>query len=418
MREKRSVVKVVALRYKKASKRQKKVILNEFIELTEYNRCYATYLLRSHGKRIRVSKDTVVVGDITKKANRKRQKIYDEIVLGVLKKIWFIMDCICGKRLAPMLKELIPILQRHKEISIDRAVKGKLSKISAATIDRLLSGEKKKFNIKGRSNTKPGTLLKNQIPIRTFSEWDEGMPGFVEIDLVGHEGGDPRGDFIQTLDLTDVCTGWTETQAVRNKAQVWVFEALNGIGGRLPFDLLGIDSDNGSEFINNHLFRFCKEKRITFTRSRKYRKNDNCYVEQKNYSVVRRAVGYQRYDTEEELTMLNELYGYLRLYINYFQPVMKLVEKTRRGSRVTKRHDKPQTPYQRVLKSPYVPEKNKEEMRALYAKLNPAELKRRITRLQNRLIDYATRKKEIRRQHVMPRALGSRHVEGAKEDGL
>ncbi|MBI5755988.1 MAG: hypothetical protein HZA12_03600 [Nitrospirae bacterium] len=276
VKEKRSVVKVVALRYKKARKKEKKVILNEFIKLTGYNRCYATYLLRSHGKRIRISKDTIVVGDITKKVERKKEKIYDEIVFIALKKLWYIMDCICGKRLASILKELIPKLERHKEIELDCNTRGKLLKISAATIDRLLSGEKKKDCLKGRSNTKPGTLLKNQIPIRMFSEWDEQRPGFVEIDLVGHEGGDARGDFIQTLDVVDVCTGWTETQAVRNKAQVWVFEALKDIRVHLPFDLLGIDSDNGSEFINDHLFRFCKEERITFLllihSNRKHRK--------------------------------------------------------------------------------------------------------------------------------------------------
>ncbi len=397
MNERRAVVKVVASRYQRGSKKHKGDILKEFMEITGYNRCYAAYLLRSHGKRIRISKDTVVEGDITKNAERVAHKIYDERVFHVLRKIWFIMDCICGKRLAPVLKEIIVKLEVHKEIKLNRTTRGKLLKISASTIDRLLSEEKKKDTIKGRSHTKPGTLLKNQIPIRTFSEWDEKRPGFVEVDLVGHEGGDPRGDFIQTLDMTDICTTWTETQAVRNKAQVWVFEAIKKIRGHLPFDLLGIDSDNGSEFINEHLFRYCKEEKITFTRSRKYRKNDNCYVEQKNYSVVRRAVGYLRYDTDGELAMLNELYGHLRLYTNYFQPVMKLIEKTRTGSKVTKRYDKPQTPYQRVLQSPHVPDKNKDEMKRQYAKLNPAELKRQITRLQNRLIDNAAKKKDLNR---------------------
>ena len=397
MKEKSSVVRVVASRYQKGGKKQKGRILKEFMELTGYNRCYAAYLLRSHGRKVWISKNTVIVGDITKRAKRVGHKTYDAGVFHVLKKIWFIMDCICGKRLAPVLKEIIVKLERYKEIKLDRTTRGKLLKISAATIDRLLSEEKKKDNLRGRSHTKPGTLLKNQIPIRTFSEWDEQRPGFVEIDLVGHEGGDARGDFIQTLDVVDVCTGWTETQAVRNKAQVWVFEALKDIRVHLPFDLLGIDSDNGSEFINDHLFRFCKEQKITFTRSRKYRKNDNCYVEQKNYSVVRRAVGYQRYDTEEELAILNELYGHLRFYTNYFQPVMKLVEKTRIGSRVVKRHDKAQTPYQRVLQSPLIPEENKSRMQELYAKLNPAELKRKITKLQNRLIDHAAIKKDLPR---------------------
>ncbi|HZX14544.1 MAG TPA: transposase, partial [Thermodesulfobacteriota bacterium] len=169
-----------------------------------------------------------------------------------------------------------------------------------------------------------------------------------------HEGGNTSGDYIQTLDVTDVCTGWTEVQAVKNKAQVWVFEALKQIRQRLPFDLLGIDSDNGSEFINDQLYRYCLKEEITFTRARAYRKNDNCYVEQKNWSVVRRALGYLRHDTQQDLEIINQLYAYLRLYTNYFQPVMKLKEKTRIGSRVKKRYDKPKTPYQRVLESPCV----------------------------------------------------------------
>ncbi len=204
---------------------------------------------------------------------------------------------------------------------------------------------------------------------------------------MGHEGGDPSGDYIQTLDMTDVCTGWTETQAVKNKARVWVFEALKEIRKRLPFKLLGIDSDNGSEFINDHLYGYCEEGKITFTRARAYRKNDNCYVEQKNYSVVRRAVGYHRYDTPQQLRVLNQLYSRLRLYTNYFQPVMKL-EKIRVGSKVKKKYAQPKTPYHRVLESPQVEKENRENKEKLnqeYAKLNPAELRRQITTLQIKL---------------------------------
>ena len=317
-----------------------------------------------------------------------------------MKKIWFIMDRICGKRLAPTLKELIPILESHQEIELDTTAKEKLLTISAATIDRLLAPERKKQSLCTRSRTKPGTLLKHQIPIRTFSERNEHKPGFVEIDLVGHEGGEARGDYIQTLDITDVCTGWTETQAVKNKAQVWVFEALKQIRRHLPFELLGIDSDNGSEFINANLYRYCHNEQIAFTRARAYRKNDNCYVEQKNYSVVRRAVGYLRYDTQQDLNILNQLYGYLRFYTNYFQPVMKLVEKKRIGSKVKKRYDKPQTPYQRVLASPYVADENKEALRKEYAQLNPEEFKRQITRLQNRLKKLATMRQRLKRKEL------------------
>lgn len=385
MKERRSVTAVVAARYRKARKKDKNTILNEFTQLTGYNRCYAAFLLRSKGKKLRINNKTVLVGDLTKRVKRNRPRTYDEKVICALKKIWFIMDCICGKRLGPILGELIPILENYQEIELDTTTKEKLLTISAVTIDRLLAPERRKQSLRARSRTKPGTLLKHQIPIRTFSEWNEHKPGFVEIDLVGHEGGEARGDYIQTLDITDVCTGWTETQAVRNKAQVWVFEALKRIRQRLPFKLLGIDSDNGSEFINDQLYRYCLEEEITFTRARAYRKNDNCYVEQKNWSVVRRALGYLRYDTQGELEIINQLYFHLRLYTNHFQPVMKMIEKTRVGSRVKKKYDRPRTPCQRVLNSHHVEEERKEALTKEHVKLNPAELKRQITRLQDKL---------------------------------
>src|SRR5713101_4316622 len=398
MKERRSVTAVVAARYRKARKKDKNTILNEFTQLTGYNRCYAAFLLRSKGKKLRINNKTVLVGDLTKRVKRNRPRTYDEKVMCALKKIWFIMDCICGKRLGPILGELIPILENYQEIELDTTTKEILLTISAVTIDRLLAPERRKQSLRGRSRTKPGTLLKHQIPIRTFSEWNEHKPGFVEIDLVGHEGGEARGDYIQTLDITDVCTGWTETQAVRNKAQVWVFEALKRIRECLPFKLLGIDSDNGGEFINDQLYRYCQKEQITFTRGRPYRKNDSCYVEQKNYSVVRRAVGYLRYETEEQLEVINELYGYLRVYTNYFQPVMKLIEKTRVGSRVRKKYDKSKTPYHRVIESSHVEEEEKKALSKEYAKLNPAELKRQITRLQNKLRKLAIKQREIERK--------------------
>jgi hypothetical protein len=241
-------------------------------------------------------------------------------------------------------------------------------------------------------------LLKSQIPIRTFSEWDDARPGFVEIDLVAHDGGDINGEYLFTLDATDVCTGWTETMAVGNKGQVAVFDALLEIRQRLPFDLLGIDSDNGSEFINRPLLRYCLKEKITFTRARSYRKNDNCFVEQKNYSVVRRNVGYLRYETPQELESLNELYRQLRLYTNFFQPVMKLRSKERDGARVRKKYDKAQTPYQRILASTKVEKRKKEKLKAIYQNLNPAQLKREITRLQNQLIELATKRNAARQQ--------------------
>jgi len=393
--EKRAAIKVTAPRYQKAPKKQKMIILDEFVALTGYERDYAASVLRKHGRKIFISRIKALVADITRTARKPRQRIYDNIVVTALSAIWYIMDCICGKRLAPMLKTIIPILEKHHEIQLDEETRTKLLTISSATIDRLLKPERKKHTLKGRSHTKPGTLLKHQIPIRTFAQWDEKKPGFVEIDLVGHDGGDPSGEFAQTLNLTDIATGWTEDQAVKNKAQRWVFEALTDIRARLPFDLLGIDSDNGAEFINNHLYTYCKEEKITFTRARSSRKNDNCVIEQKNYSVVRRAVGYMRHDTPKEVALLNELYRFLRLYSNFFQPVMKLLEKTRIGSKVRKKYDEAQTPYQRVLASPDVSKEAKKQLRSQYRKLNPAELKRKIENLQRRLIQAASDKQKI-----------------------
>lgn len=398
VKERKKAAAIVAPRYQKARKKEKGLILDEFTNLTGYGRRYASYVLRSHGKKIWINPETVLVSDVRKRKTRKKERIYDDVVVASLKKAWEMMDYICGKRLAPILKELIPRLIRFGEIRLTQEAKDKLMKISPATIDRILAAERKKYKIKGRANTKPGTLLKNQIPIRTFSQWNDKRPGFVEIDLVGHDGGDGSGDFLQTLDVTDVATGWTETQAVRNKAQQWVFEALKDIRGRLPFPLLGIDSDNGGEFINNHLYRYCQEEKITFTRTRSYRKNDNCFVEQKNYSVVRRAVGYGRHHTPEEQALLNDLYKELRLFTNFFQPSMKLIKRTREGSKVVKKYDKPLTPYRRILASPDVSDSDKAKLKALYRNLNPAALKRRITKLQQRLLRLNAAKQSLRKR--------------------
>jgi hypothetical protein len=399
MKERQSVTAVVAGRYRKAGKKGKGQILDEFSKLTGYSRSYASWVLRNWGKRIRINSKLVVVGEWRKKARRNKPRGYDEKVLRALRKIWVIMDCMCGKRLVGVLGELIPVLEEHGEIELDTGTREKLLKISASTIDRVLAPERKRLFSRSKSRTKPGTLLKHKIPIKTFSEWDDQRPGFVEIDLVGHDGGDVSGDYIQTLDVTDVCTGWTETRAVRNKAQVWVFEALKQVRKCLPFKLLGIDSDNGSEFINDQLYRYCLKEGITFTRARAYRKNDNCYVEQKNWSVVRRALGYLRYDTPRELEIINRLHGYLRLYTNHFQPVMKMIEKTRVGGRVKKKYDKPRTPYQRVLDFSHEEEGRKEELTQEHLRLNPAELKRQITRLQDKLRKIGLEKRKKQNYH-------------------
>ena len=386
MNEKRTVIKAWSAQYRKSRKKDKGRILDEVVELTGYNRWYAVWLLRGEGKVIRVGQRVRLVGDLRRRVKRVRPRLYDEAVLEKLKPIWAIMDFICGKRLVAILPEVIPILEKHREIELSSEVRTKLFSISATTIDRLLAGERHKWELRGHSGTKPGTLLKHQIPIRTFTEWNENKAGFVEIDLVGHDGGNSSGDYCQTLDVTDVASTWTETEAVINKAQIWVFNALKSIRARLPFPLLGIDSDNGSEFINHHLLNYCKQESITFTRGRAGKKNDGCFVEQKNYSVVRRAVGYARYDSPAQLRLLNALYERLRLYTNYFQPVMKLVSRERNGAKVKKKHDEPRTPYQRLMEMPDISQEIKKRLKAEYATLNPAQLKREIAELQGKIL--------------------------------
>jgi len=307
------------------------------------------------------------------------------------------MDFACGKRLKSVIVEVVDNLEKHGHFPFTQQVKEKLLKMSASSIDRMLKGERKKFEIRGKSHTKPGTLLKQQIKIKTFSEWSDSKVGFLQIDLVGHDGGNPKGEFCYSLDMVDVVSGWDEVVAIKNKAQIWTVQAIDVVRRRLPFEMLGINSDNGSEFINAHLSKYCQSNKIDFTRSRKYKKNDNCHVEQKNWSVVRRNVGYFRYDTQEELKLLNKLYGYLRLYNNHFQASMKLIEEMRYGSKVTKRYDKPTTPYERLLSSKDVPQEKKEALRQTHETLDLYDLKRKIVKCANKLFKINEKKKTERR---------------------
>ena len=386
----------VARRYQKATKKERGRILDEFCATTGFHRAYAAHKLHNTGRKVHKTlhgvRTVFVFGERKRRTKQSRPRTYDTTVKPHLERLWALADGLCGKLLAVWIRTTLPRLEQFEEIVLDAAVREKLLSISPATIDRMLAPLRAKSKLKGRSRTKPGTLLKHQIPIRTFCEWNDLRPGFLEIDLVSHDGGILEGDNCYTLDVTDVCTGWTETRVVKNKAQRWVFDALTDIFALLPFPVLGIDSDNGSEFINHHLMRFCTEHSITFTRSRPYRKNDNCFVEQKNWSVVRRTLGYYRYDTEQELRLIEELYRSLRLYTNFFQPSMKLSTKTRIGAKVSKTYDHPLTPYQRTLNHVTVSEERKQLLRNQYQLLNPAELKRTITRLQNKLFSLAEKK--------------------------
>ncbi len=389
MTERHAVTRKLGERYRRASRSEKGEILDTLCEITGYCRDHAARLLRAGPKakppRVR---------------RRSRPRVYDAEVLFALRRIWATLDGLCGKRLVAVMSPTLRAMERFGEISVSNDVRTKLLSVSASTVDRLLAPDRAKLALKGRTGTKPGTLLKHQIPIRTFEDWDDVRPGFVEIDLVGHDGGIGRGEYCQTLDVTDVATGWTETRAVQNKAQVHVFRALREIREALPFPLRGIDSDNGSEFINHELKRYCEEKRITFTRSRAYKKNDGCYVEQKNWSVVRRNVGYARFDTSEELGVLGDLYETLRLHTNFFMPSTKLVSKTRDGAKVIKHYDRPMTPYARVLASDRVTDAAKKRLTKRYDTLNPVALKREIATSQRRLYELVSLKESIRRREV------------------
>ena len=390
MRERKRLAEATAGRYRQARKKDKGVILNEFVESTGFARSYAALVLRNQGREVQIGKARVR-GDVGTRLKRPgRGATYDEQTVKALVQVWRLMDYICGKRLAPILSEIVERLLRHNELRCDAATAKKLAGMSAATIDRLLRPQREKSQVKGRSHTRPGTLLKHQIPMRTFSEWDEAQPGFLEIDLVGHDGGVIDSHHAFTLNATDIASGWNSSVAIKNKAQVWILEGIKKIQAKAPFSLLGLDSDNGSEFINEALYNFCQDQKITFTRARPYRKNDSCFVEQKNYSVVRRAVGYQRFDNELQLGLLNQLYELLDLYNNFFQPSMKLQSKERHGARVKKRYDKARTPYQRLLDSNFISDEAKAQLRARYHLLNPAQLKRKIERLQQKLVATAS----------------------------
>lgn len=284
-----------------------------------------------------------------------------------------------------MIPTYLAALRRHKELLVTPEERTLLLKISSATIDRLLAHDRKRITLKGRSRTKPGSLLKQQIPIKTWTAWNNAVPGFLEIDSVHHCGVSLYGDYIYTLDTIDVATGWNECCAHLGRGEQRTIQALETIRGRLPFTLKGIDFDSGGEFVNYHLIRYADEQHITYTRAREAVKNDQAYIEQQNYSVVRKYVGYQRFDTQEQLETLNKLYELLSDYQNFFQPVMRLKEKVRDGAKVTRRYDKALTAYQRVLKRKDIPKETKENLRVRYKRLNPKKLLLEITELGKKL---------------------------------
>jgi hypothetical protein len=285
-------------------------------------------------------------------------------------------------------------LERHDEIALPGSLKEKLLTLSASTANRLL-GRLRRQSEHGISTTTPGTLLRQQIPLHTFSDWKDAQPGFFEIDLVAHCGDTAAGQFAHTLTATDVATGWTECIAIPNRGQIAVLAALETLQARLPFPLCGIDTDNGAEFINTIVAHFCQERQINFTRGRPYKKNDQCHVEQKNGAVVRPLTGYARYEGDQAVAYLNRLYAVHRLHLNFFCPSMKLVDKQRNGAKVSKKYDRPQTPFVRLIGYDVLTKQTQQVLQADYQQLNPAELMRKIEEKSAGLSRYAVRTPQI-----------------------
>jgi hypothetical protein len=351
-------------RYLKAKKSKKKAMLDEFVAATGYHRKYAIRILK-HGRPRRSGK------------KHGLPKIYQGEGVVALEQIWEICGRICSKRLHPFLPEMVKVLERCGELHLAPETKTLLLHMSRATIDRCL-GPVRFEHPHGLSTTKPGSLLKKAIPIRTYTPWDQDQPGFLEIDLVAHCGETTEGQYLNTLTCVDLSTGWIECQAVRQHTQEAVFEAIQTVRTCLPFRLLGLDSDNGGEFINDLLYRYCLSDEITFTRSRPYQKNDQAHVEQKNWSVVRRLIGYDRFETEAEYLLLKSIYADLRLYANFFQPVLKLVSKELVDKKLLKRYDQAATPFQRILAAKDIPFDAKARLTNSYVQLNPVQLRTSI----------------------------------------
>lgn len=384
MQAKKELVHRMRWQYLEANRNGKTEIINAIIAATGYHRKYAMTVLRKQPKRLQVL--------------REPARRYDEDVRSALIMIWNAANKICSKRLVPFLPEFIEILDRFGHLNVSSDVKGKLLAVSPATVDRLLRQERAKHP-RGRATTRPGNLLKQQIKIRTFAEWNDVEPGFFEADLVAHCGDHVDGSFLNTLVLIDISTCWIELAPLLRKCDADVTAALNAIRAVMPMLMLGLDTDNGSEFINHELFEYCEREKITFTRSRPYKKNDQAHVEQKNGSVVRRTVGYDRFEGVTSWNCLMNLYRVLRLYINFFQPSCKLVKKERIGSRVKKIYDTARTPYQRVLNAPQVSADSKRKLKELYEALDPLVLFEQIGQLQRLLLatasDYVTSEPEL-----------------------
>lgn len=356
-------------RYCRSGRSEKARILDEFVALTGYHRKHAI---------------RVLTGPPPTRIERVGRSIYDEAVRQALVTIWETSDRICGKRLKPAMQNLVDSMERHGHLALDTGVRERLLNMSPATIDRLLAPNRASTSTPRKRIG--ATLVGRHVPIRTSSDWSDAAPGFFEVDFVAHGGGSMSGSFVHSLVLTEIVSGWTECVPLINREQSLVVEAFKVLNERLPTGIRGLDTDNDSAFINETVLEYCQAHDVVFTRSRARRKNDQAWIEQKNGAVVRRLVGYARYEGLEHARRLSRLYEAARLFVNFFQPSFKLKEKTRTGARVSKRYYAPATPCERLLEHAEVPEDVKTRLRETRASLDPVMLLREIRAMQRDLV--------------------------------
>lgn len=388
MKARHELTKASANRYRSSTRKGKSSLLTEFCAATGYNRDYAAELLRTWGVKRKVEPcGTSSARHATTTAKGGRPVTYGKDMLRILNILWKRFDFLCGKRLVPLIRTALPFLRDDRFLHASPGQIESLASISPATADRMLAGERNKYKLRGHTYTRSGESLKDLVPVRTFDEWKDCPPGHAQIDTVGHDGGFLSGECSFTLCMTDVCTGWTERYAMQNRAFKWVHLGLDAFRAAMPFPLVHLHPDGGSEFINHGLVAYCKkgDQPVALTRSRAGKKNDNCHIEQKNFDTVRKLVGYARYSTPEMLDTLNALYRVHGLLLNYFYPSQKLIEKTRVGSKVKKRYDRPQSPAERLLAHPAVSALTKKTTRAVLASLNPLWLAGEVDRLSGLL---------------------------------
>lgn len=366
--------------YRKAGKKTKTRLLNEARQRTRLNR------------KVLIGKLAHPVAAGKKKKRGPRKRAYGREVQAALIKVWELFDYPCGQRLAPALRQEVVRLRRSRELVCSEEVAAKLEKISPRSIDRLLDREKRLRGLRANRNPSVHPLLYHRVPVKVAWEWDTRQIGNLQVDYVLHCGRSTAGQYLHTISAADIATGWWEGEVILRRSQAATKEGLDRIRGRLPFPIREIHPDNDTGMINDLVWAYCRQARIRMSRSRPYKKNDNAWVEQRNWTHVRKVVGYRRLDTVGEMAILGELYGWLGLYKNFFQPTIKLIEKVRVGGKIHRRYDKPKTPYQRVLESGQISKAASQRLRAQYDGLNVAEIHRRIEALRDQLFQAAEAK--------------------------